>query len=236
MKTHQIFLMAFLCLAGITFLSACSKDDPKPNCKIITITPTSGTAYNISYNTEGKVSTITSGTSTTTYAYSGNTAIGTKTNSGAFASRVIATYNANGLATNVRTENNESGTNWDNMAFEYSGTELVKQTFTSSAGGVPSVTTVVWTGGNPTTITSGSTISTVDYHSNIAAQTGDYWDISQLIQGYRIIHAKNAIKSLLSGSTINTFDYTIDGEGKITGVTVTGGGTSSGFTYQYQCN
>ena len=228
--------MAVACLGLTTLFSSCSKDDPKPVCKIITVTPTTGDAVNISYNDEGKINTVISGNSTTTFAYSGNTVIATKLTAGLFSSRMIATYNANGLATNVKTETNESGTDWNNLAFDYSGVELIKQTFTNSAGSTPSITTIGWSGGNPTTITSGSSITTVEYYDNISGQSGDYWDISQLIQGYSIIRAKKAIKSVLSGSTISTINYVIDSDGKITGLTTTSGSSSSGFNYQHQCN
>ena len=235
MKTHQIFLMAFLCLSTITIFSACSKDDPKPVCKIITITPGAGPAVNISYNSEGKISSISSGTTLTNFVYSGNTAIGTSTNSGTFSSKTIVTNNANGLAANIRTESNESGTSWSNLALEYSGTELIKQTSTNSGGGVPDVTTVTWTGGNPTTITSGSSIQTVEYYADKPSQTGDYWDLAQTLQGYRIIRAKNAMKSILAGSSISNLDYIFDADGKITAINITGASAST-YSFQHQCN
>lgn len=236
MKKHPIFLLAFLCLGSITIFPGCSKDDPKPECKIITITPDAGAAFNVSYNAEGKVSTITSGTSVSTYAYSGNTVIVTRTTSGTFSSRQIVTYNANGLASNVKTENNESGTSWDNLAFEFSGTEVVKQTQTSSGGGAPSVTTLTWSGGNPTVLTSGSSVTNVEYYTDKPAQTGDYWNLLQLTQGYTMVKAKNPIKSVLSGSSITTLNYVFDGDGKITSLSATSGSSTSTYNYQHQCN
>lgn len=236
MKKHHIFLMAFLCLASITIFSGCSKDnDSQPDCRIITITPNTGTATNISYNAEGKVSTISSGTTLTSFAYSGNTSIATVTNSGVFSSKTIITNNANGLAANVRMESDISGTTWTNLALEYSGTELIKQTSTSSGGGTPGVTTVTWSGGNPVTITSGSSVSTVEYYTDKPSQTGDYWDIAQTIQGYRIIKARNPIKSLFSGGSITSLDYVYDGDGKITTLNATGA-TNITYNYQHQCN
>lgn len=235
MKKHRFFLVALVCLATITLFSSCSKDDDKPNCRIITITPGGGTAINITYNAEGRVATLTSGTSVTTYTYSGNNSVATTTNSGTFSSKVIVTAAANGLAANVRTENNESGTSWSNLAFEYSGTELIKQTSTSSSGGSPSITTVAWSGGNPTTITSGSSVQTVEYYTDKPSQAGDYWDIAQTMQGYRIIKAKNPLKSIFSGGSINNLDYVYDGDGKITSLNITGASTMT-YNYQHQCD
>ncbi|MBC7936857.1 MAG: hypothetical protein H7Y86_16030 [Rhizobacter sp.] len=235
MKKHLFFLMTLLCLGMMTLFSGCSKDDPKPTCRIITITPNAGTANNISYNTEGKISNITTGNTVTTYAYSGNNAVATTTTSGTFDSKRIITSNSNGLTINMRTENDMAGTSWSNLAFEYSGTELIKQTSTSSSGGTPDITTVTWTGGNPTTITSGANVQTVEYYTDKPSQTGDYWDIAQTLQGYRIIKAKNPIKSLFAGGSISNLDYVFDGDGKIITLNATGASNIT-YNYQHQCN
>ncbi|MFT3979137.1 MAG: hypothetical protein QM687_01615 [Ferruginibacter sp.] len=236
MKKHPIFAGALLCLSMTTIFSACSKDDDTPACKIITITPSAGTGTNITYNDDGSIHSISSGTSVKTFAYSGNTAIATEMNSGVFSSKVIITNNSSGLATNVRTENDMAGTSWSNLAFEYSGTQLIKQTSTNSSGGTPGVTTVAWTNGNPTEVSSGgSNIQTIDYYSDKRSQTGDYWDIAQTMQGYRIIRAKNPIKSILSGSTITNLSYGFNADGNITSLNATGGSTIT-YNYQLQCN
>lgn len=235
MKKHLFFLQALLCLGLTASLSSCSKDDDKPNCRIITITPGSGTSVNLTYNDDGRIATMTSGSSVTTYSYSGNNAVATTTTSGTFSSKLIVTANPNGLAANVRTETNESGTSWSNLAFDYSGTELIKQTSTSSSGGAASIITVAWSGGNPTTITSEGNVQTVEYYTDKPSQTGDYWDIAQTTQGYRIIKAKNPIKSIFDGGSITNLAYTFDGDGKITSLNATGASTLT-YNYQHQCN
>jgi len=135
MKTIRLTTLTSLFL--ILVFSACKKDNDekkKPTCRIITITPSpSGNAFNITYNSEGKISTISTGNDITTFAYSGNTVIGTTNTSGVFSSKKIITLNANGMATNVKTEFNSSGTNWSNDLYEYSGTELIKATSTSAS-------------------------------------------------------------------------------------------------------
>jgi len=237
MKTIRLTTLTSLFL--ILVFSACKKDNDekkKPTCRIITITPSpSGNAFNITYNSEGKISTISTGNDITTFAYSGNTVIGTTNTSGVFSSKKIITLNANGMATNVKTEFNSSGTNWSNDLYEYSGTELIKATSTSSTGGTPSVSTLTWSNGNPVSATTGTSVTTLDYFTNKPAQTGDYLDIAQLVVGYRIYKPKNAIKSLLNGTNINSFDYTFDSDGKITSLVATGA-TNTTYTYQYQCN
>jgi hypothetical protein len=237
MKTFRLTTMTSLLV--ILAFTACKKDKDekkKPTCRIITITPSpSGNSFNISYNSEGKISTMSTGNDITTFAYSGNTIIGTTTTSGTFSSKKIITLNSNGLATNVKTEFNTSGTNWSNDVYEYSGTELIKATNTSSGGGSPSISTVTWSNGNLVSISSGSSVSTIDYFTDKPAQTGDYLDIAQLVGGFQIYRTKNAIKSLFSGSTITSFNYNFDADGKITSLTASGG-TNITYSYQHQCN
>ena len=236
MKTFQLATTATL--AMMILFAGCKKDKDdkkKPDCRIITITPTTGNSINVSYNSDGKVSTVSTGNDITTFAYSGNTIIGTTNTSGAFSSKKIITLGSNGLATNVKTETNTSGTNWNNDAYEYSGTELIKATSTSSGGGTPSVSTLIWSNGNIVSATSGSNVSTLDFFTDKPAQTGDYLQLAQLITGFQIYKTKNAIKSLLSGSTITSFDYNFDTDGKITSLTATGGSNIT-YTYQHQCN
>jgi hypothetical protein len=236
MKTLRLTTITSLLL--ILAFTACKKDKDekkKPTCRIITITPSSGNSFNISYNSDGKISTMSSGNDITTFAYSGNTTIATTTTSGTFSSKKIITLNSNGLATNVKTEYNTSGTNWSNDVYEYSGTEIIKLTNTSSSGGSPSISTVTWNNGNLVSITSGSSVSTIDYYTDKPAQTGDYLDIAQLVGGFQIYRTKNAIKSLFSGSTITSFNYNFDGDGKITSLTASGS-TNITYSYQHQCN
>jgi len=235
---NKLFLMAVLVTA---VLVSCKKDStPDPICRIITVTlvPVSGKdqIYNFTFNSDGKLSSRSDTTSITTFAYSGSTVIATTNNAGVFASKGIFTLNANGMASNVRTETNVAGTNWYNQAFEYSGTEVIKSTYTSSVGGVPTVNTINWNGGNLVSVASGSTIiTTVEYYTDIPAQTGDYLNLAQQNEGYEIYRTKNAVKSLISGSNISNFSYSRDPGGKITSMVLTSGSAST-YNYQYQCN
>lgn len=231
---NKLFLMAVLITA---VLASCKKDStPKPICKIITATQSGGgtSTFNFSYNSEGKLSTSSNGTNATTFSYSGNTVIASTTNGGVFGSKKIITLNANGLASNVRTENNVTGTLWDNTLYEYSGTELIKSTDTNSAGDPADVSSFTWSGGNLTGIT-GTSTETLAYYTDKPAQTGDYFSLIQLVFGYEIYRVKNAIKSSLEGSTIISFAYTYGTDGKIASIAVTGTNTST-YNYQYQCN
>lgn len=234
---NKLFLIAVLITA---ILASCKKDSTTtPTCKIITITPVplSGTnqIYSFTYNSDFTVSNSYDTTSVTTYAYSGSTVIATTLTAGVFNSKRIVTLNGNGMASNVRIENNAAGTNWTNQAFEYSGTEIIKSTNTSSAGGTAYIVTLNWNGGNLVSATSGSTTSILEYYTDILAQTGDYLDMVQLEAGYRIYKTKNAVKSLISGSSILNFSYSRDANGKITSMIITSGSIVT-YNYQYQCN
>jgi hypothetical protein len=190
---------------------------------------------NMTYNAEGKLSAFNVNTIITTFAYSGNTIIADGTNGGAFSSKRIITLNANGLAANVKTETVAGGATWYNDAYEYSGTQLIKHTYTNSSNVTPEITTCTWSGGNLISVSTASSTSTLEYYADKPAQTGDYLDLIQLIQGFRIYKTKNAVKSILnSGSSINNFSYNF-ADGKIVSVAVTGN-TSMTYNYQYQCN
>jgi hypothetical protein len=233
-KYLRILTVAFL-VTSILF--SCKKDSstPKPTCRIITASGTVSGQTNFSYNSEGKLISISSGTVVTSLAYSGNTVIAISNKAGVFNKKKIITLNSNGLASNVRIENDLAGTNWENFAYEYSGTELIKDAYTSSVSGDPVVSAYTWSGGNLISNSGPAITATLEYYTDKISQAGDYLFLSQLQSGYQILRNKNAVKSYLSGSNILNFDYTIGADGKITSVIATGS-SSSAFTYQYQCN
>lgn len=232
---NKLFLVAVLITS---VLASCKKDSTsKPICRIITVTSSvAGTPpYNLSYNSDGTLSTRSIGTFSTTFAYGANTVIETSTDGGVFRSKRIITLNANGLASNVRTEINLAGTSWINTLFEYSGTELIKSTDTYSAGD-PDISTYTWSGGNLVSITSGSSITTISYYTDKPAQTGDYLYLLQHIYRYETYRVKNAIKSRVDGSSIVNFSYSFDADGKIASISVIETSTTTILNYQYQCN
>lgn len=116
MKTKTL-LLAFL--LSVTLFSCKKNKDvkKKPNCHIITLNSSGGDVINLTYNADGKVQKIiTNGYTATTISYSGNTAIATTLSNGTFLDKEIITLNNDGLAANVKTEINSSGTIWYNDA------------------------------------------------------------------------------------------------------------------------
>jgi uncharacterized protein with porin-like fold DUF4595 len=237
MKTNKL-LPASVALITIILFAGCKKNnETRSDCKIVAVTSTNGSPNYLSYSTDGKLASDSSGNSVTTFVYSDNTVTGTTNTSGAFSSKAIITLNANGLASNVRTEYNTAGTNWGNALYEYNGTEIVKVTNTSSSGGTPSITTITWSNGNPTSISSGSAVSILDYYTDKPYQQGDYLYLAQLLEGYTIYRSKNLLKSIVTGSTLTTFTYSFDTDGNISMMTVSSGNTATTvLIYQYQCH
>jgi hypothetical protein len=233
---NRLLIMAVVFAA---IIASCKKDEaPKQTCRIITATQViSGmnSTFNLTYNSEGKLSSVTEGKQTSVYVYGGNTVIVNTTSDGLFYSKRIITLNTNGLASNSKTENDITGSDWDNISYEYNGTEIIKSTFTVSAGGAPTIETYKWSGGNMVSLTSGSTSTILEYFTDKPSQSGDYFYFTQLIAGYNVLKAKNALKSISTGSDITNFDYNFDADGKITSFVCTGG-SSYTQTYQYQCN
>jgi hypothetical protein len=156
-KTLRIIItVAALSLTIAGIISGCKKNsDKRPACSIIAAaSPSLATVYHLSYNSDGKLNSVTAGATIVTYEYTGNTSIATTLDSGRFFSKKIIILNAAGLAINVRAENNPAGTDWSNNVNEYSGAELIKSTSTSSVGGSPLITTYTWLNQNLVSATS----------------------------------------------------------------------------------
>jgi hypothetical protein len=245
MKTHTLKTFLTYLLLAITIISFtnCSKSDsapqkPKQTCHIITVSENS-TTYNISYNSDGKITKVAYDTYVSSFTYGGNAIIINTTNSGSFSTKRTITLNDNGLVINIRDEYDASVTTLSNSALDYRGDELIKLTSTSNSGGAPSVTTYSWTNGNLTDVTSDSYSQTYDYYTDKPVADWDYLRFQlQLSYGnsVNIINNKNMIKSTSDGSTTTNFGYTFDEDGKVTAVSTNDGTTADILNYQYQCN
>jgi len=220
-------------LAITCIFSQCKKsNDKKPSCQIITATfaPNVSTIH-LTYNPEGKPSRIVSNILDMTYEYSADSVIIVTFQSGNFQSKTIATLNKDGLATNVRTENDSLGTTWSNTIYEYNGQELSRSTLTTSMGGMPVVTTYTWVNQNLILSTTGTTSQTLGYYTNRPRQTGDYLLLAQQLQGYEIYRSKNLLKTI-DGTSLN---YEFGTDGRINSFTATTGANEIFVNYEYQC-
>lgn len=217
---------------------SCKKSSSTPNCKLVTVVDQYGsntTTINISYNNDGKISTIQqtgSSTSTKVLTYSGNLVMISSSN-GSSTTTDSAVFNNDGLLTYSQVKD---GTNKTINTYTYSGTQLLKSTSQYNAGPV-TTTTYTYTNGDLTGSSDGTNTATYTYYTDKTFADGDYLKIVQLIN-YGGLYIKNAhlIKGFQQGSTVENFNYTFDNNGKITAVTATNGPNIENVTYQYTCN
>jgi hypothetical protein len=233
MRFSKLFISSTLILALTGIYTSCKKNnDKKANCRIASlITNPGANVYTFLYNNESKLIRTALGNSVITYDYSGNTTTIINLDSGKFLNKSIVTNNADGLAINVRTESNSAGTDWNNTFYEYTGVELARSTFTSSAGG-SAVTTYTWVNQNLVAAKTDTTTSTLEYYPDKPRQAGDFLSLIQTVQGYEIYRNKNLIK-MFQGTNLN---YIFGADGKINSLEAASPASTAILDYQYQCN
>lgn len=234
----KLLLKLIVAMGFIFFVAGCKKDKtdtPQSTCKITTIVSGGGSIV-IAYNNNGQISSVTIGNAVSNYSYSGNTITESISTSGQFVEKVIVTVTSAGLATNVRSEYTEDGSDWENQAYEYNGNQASKITYTSSLGGSADVSTFQWSGDNLVSITEGSDVTNLDYYPDKASQPGDYLALSQLIQGYEVFRNHNLIKSITNGTDMTNITYVFDNDGKVTSLQEDDGTDQTAYGLSYQCN
>jgi len=234
-KKNQLYLVLLAgFIVGNCFLS-CKKDaaPSKPDCKIVAAILGSN-ATSFTYDADGRVISKNSSTGTDRFTYNGNTINITSTNGTTMNTVKTVTLNANGLASNVST-NDSAGTHLSDIVYEYQGTELSKETFTTPLGDT-FVTIHVFSGGNLISSQTNAVTTSFGYSADVPAQTGDFWNLSNLLQGYETVRAKNVLTSAESGGSISTMNYVFDAGGKIIGLNNISNGVLITLSYQYECN
>jgi hypothetical protein len=234
MRTIKFAIYSFLFTALTITNPGCKKNnDKKANCLLSSASSaTAGNGYIFLYDNDGKLIRTTLGANVATYEYDGNTTIVTNLDSGKFLNKSTITKNTDGLAINVRTDYDLSGNTWNNTFYEYTGTELNRSTYTSSTGGIATITTYTWQNQNLVASRQDTTVSTLEYYTDKPRQTGDFLSLIQFIQGYEIYRTKNLLKTL-SGSNLI---YIFGTDGKINSVELISGASTTILDYQYQCN
>jgi len=228
--------------ALVLVIASCKKNaDKKPDCKIVTLTDvynTTTTIYNVSYNNDGKISTLTTGSSLSVFTYAGNTIIINKTNGGSFSERDSVTVDNNGKALNIRQYYDQAATNWDNTIYDYDGNgDLLKSEETSSSSSTPQTTLFTVTNGNLVSIQTPTYTTTLEYFTDKQAQAGDYLGVVGLVNyGVDLYPHRNMGKSVTSGTTVTNLNYDVNTDGLVSKLTATSGSTIESIAYQYQCN
>lgn len=245
--------MSIKTMIGCTVLSAamlttavsCKKKDDSPTCRMTTATSVSGTdsyVYSLTYNNDGKISTITTvGGGTTTskvFTYAGNTInIAEKNNSGTVTYNYVVTLNSAGnISSIVQTAPGSSNTYTLTAAYDGNGnlTSITSQSSGSSAY----VTNTTYSGGDLVSYSAGGSNSgTLEYYSDKDFQDGDYFKTQQMLQyGALYIVNKHLVKAQTSGSNITNYSYEFT-DGRVSKLTSSAsGGSVSTVTYQYTCN
>ena len=197
MKKNQLYLLLLVGFIINNSLLSCKKDasPSKQDCKIVGVIA-GGNATSFTYNADGTLSSENSSTGTTRLAYNGNTITITTTTGTEVTAIKTVTLNANGLASEVITKDG-TGTVLSDVVFEYNGTELIKETSTTPAGDA-FITTHTFSGGNMIASQVDTNITKLNYSNTVPAQTGDFWNILNLVQGFETIKTKNALTSVES--------------------------------------
>jgi len=233
MKT---FILFFTILSGTLiagFLFGCKKDSQtkKQTCKIIALV--SGTnAISFTYDDTGREITK-NGAATDKLIYNGNTITITSTAGTTLNTTTSVTVNDKGLATLIGVKDG-NGETLSNTLNEYSGTELHKSTVTGSTPGDTVITTYTWSDGNLVSSLSQSNVVNYHYSSSILSQDGDFWNTTNLQQGYQVFKTKNALTSVGSGG--NVINYLFDATGKIATIQNIAGGSVFAIDYEYECH
>jgi hypothetical protein len=239
MKTQKLMILSLLVL-----VLACKKESDKAStCKMTTVTQvgTNGNqAFTITYNDEGKVATIdqTMGTAThKDFSYDGNTMyVISLDKDGHFTQKDSITLDAKGRPLNIRSFLNIDQSYWYNYTFEYNGDDLAKTVQTNHEGTNLGITTLIYSNGNPTSVSVGNSSSILDYYTDKKVQKGDYLEFASLLQyGLSIYPHKNLVKTLASSGSVINFTYEFNSDGLISKVTASTTTMVTVLTYGYEC-
>jgi hypothetical protein len=239
MKPSLLYSLLLLPLLMQVF--ACKKSSPSRStasnsCKLTGINEVGGTnleTVSITYNSDGKISTIVqsspASTLTMTYTYSGNVIMMTSsgyTNGDVVTDSVVV--NSDGLMVSDL-ERNIFDTSL--TTYTYSGTEVASSIY-QEAGQAPTATTYTFANGD---LTESGPTDTITYNDKPSA-AGDYIQVEQLlVYAAPFIKTAHQCTSYTSNGVTSNFTYTYDSTGKITQLVLAG---ASNFTlnYSYDCN
>lgn len=247
MAVNRFTAPLLLSIALIMVTASCKKkdDSDKPVCRITSINTVDNNAnsiLSITYNNDGKFSTITntsaaSPVTRTVFTY-GSNAI-TVTNTTGANNEVTGTIE---IQTDSRQHmvsaifKNALGKVQSTATIEYDASGHLTKINNQDGGGTPTVSTAVFTGDDLTSLNSTS-LTTYTYYTDKAVQDGDYFKILQLTQ-FGALYVDNAhlLKSQQDGNSApDNFNYDFDADGKITKLTMTSGATVFTIAYTYLC-
>jgi hypothetical protein len=247
MKTKKEIILLFSVIFFSCLFFSCEKEgDQTADCRISSITETTGSTvrtYTLTYNNDGRLSTLNAGGSnptSKTFIYTGNTLLITTTTitgSSTTTNRDSLTLDDRQRPINIRQYFND-GAIWFNMILEYNGDNLVRSHRTTNTNAVPETTHLTYdNNGNVVRFESPSGIETMEYYTHEKVQPGDWLEaLSLMVYGISVYPHKNLVKSYNNGTAIGNFSYEKNDDGLITKCTTTGGPAVSTMTYEYECD
>lgn len=238
----------YTCLFATIFLCSCKKDSdgngdnnnnplPADNCLLVKRTRANFNDHHYEYDAQKRLIKSVFGNSIRTFTYNGNVVkVEVSSNGGQSVDHIrTITLNADKMATNVRLD--YTAGHWENTAYEYEGTRVVKRIYTHYTGST-STTTFEWSNGNLVKESSpGGSTTTYAYDANKLFNRADFFGSSYYEFGIQTIKPKNRVNKITTQSGTYDISYFENAEGRVTGykVDITPGGDYT-VQFQYQCN
>lgn len=241
-KSFQLPVIA-VCAVSLWTFSSCKKNENDPVCKIKTISTINGSSSSLitlTYNSDGKLSSVTNtgsgGGSSILFTYSGNTInVIDKNTGGTTTGSKDITLNSNGKIGTVL-EKDAAGVLESTTTYQYDGNNNLSSVTSTPVGSPQEVSIVTYTNGNMTSITGSGGATTFDYYTDKSFQDGDYLKLVQYLDyGAFFITNNNLIKTYASSATPIMFTYEMDNTGKISKMTMTSTSSSQAYNYTYEC-
>lgn len=249
----QIF---FLLMIVLTLGAAgCKKSsESKPDCYLSVITPERGSVSNFYYDDQGRLVKKKMNDLTIQYEYKGDSIIATERKTAAFSLRKRYKLNAQGLPVVMRIDINESGSQWWQFNYEYNGTELIKSVESFYGNSITTVVEYSWSNGNLAGFKNGIYTWKFEYEISKLRLPGDGFHMLLLLEsnnmllmclngGIDIIRNRNLLKKMEMtvqnyGTSVNTYEYGFDKDGKIENLQTlnSNGDPQSRYDYQFSCH
>ena len=190
------------------------------NCRLVKTSRENFTDKIFEYDAQKRLSKVKVGNSIRSLTYNGNTiTVEVSEDNGQSINHIrTITLNSDKMATNVRTDFTSG--HWENSAYEYEGTRVVKRIYTHPITS-PSVTTYEWQNGNLVKeVRTSGTSSTYSYDTNELFQDTDYFGGGYYEYGIRIFVTKNRVNKVTTSSATHTISHFENQDGKVRGYKV----------------
>jgi hypothetical protein len=254
-KINSLFI---LFVATVLLASSCKKKViplPLEFCNISEVTVTESgnpdtSFYHLTYDREGRLTGMQSGSSSRTYKYADTNLVVIQTGGGSTTTDSV-TLNSQGLML-VDVTRYSSGTSWQTTYYAYNGSEVWVSNVCDNCETPPSeiVTpdswTYEWSDGDLQDMSQQATAAGTVYNYNSSpAAVGDYFSITQLLSAPApTVTTTNQVDEFSQKYATSAVTYSHYANGRISGMTVITSGPAMfgygapdtvNYSYQYQC-